>query len=161
MPSLPQHDALLDDRLVLMVESYQRLTSNELLPSFSLKEGVDGAQVASLRLALWKAPFAIVAHGVEADPVFFYGNRIALALFGMSFDEFTCLPSRCSAEPLDQKERAALLEKVNSIGFVDDYSGMRIAKSGKRFMLRGATVWNLLDEVGAYHGQAARFSVPA
>jgi len=40
---------------------------------------------------------------------------------------------------------------------VDGYSGMRIAKSGKRFMITDATVWNLIDERGLPQGQAAVF----
>ncbi|HXU93778.1 MAG TPA: MEKHLA domain-containing protein [Gallionella sp.] len=112
-----------------------------------------------LRSALWEAPRAIVAHGTEADPVFFYGNRLALQLFEMSFEEFARLPSRLSAEPLAQEARVKLLEKVVKQGYVDGYSGMRIASSGRRFMISDCTVWNLVDEAGAVHGQAATFVV--
>jgi hypothetical protein len=138
-----------------MVSSYRRLTGKSLLPALAVER--DGVMTAPLRLALWNAPFALVAHGVEADPIFFYGNRVALALFEMDFEEFTSLPSRCSAEPVAQEARAAMLEKVNRLGFIDDYSGMRITKSGKRFMIEDATIWNLLDTTGCYHGQAAVF----
>jgi len=41
-------------------------------------------------------------------------------------------------------------------GYIDDYSGVRIAKSGRRFLIERATVWNL-GEV-EYQGQAATFS---
>jgi hypothetical protein len=115
------------------------------------------SDIAALRLALWNAPRAIVAHGTEDDPVFFYGNRLALQLFEMSFDEFTRLPSRFSAEPLAREERSKLLERVTRQGYADNYSGMRIASSGKRFMIEDGTVWNLADEQGDYHGQAAVF----
>jgi len=106
---------------------------------------------------VWEAPRAIVAHGTEADPIFFYGNRVALQWFEMSEAEFTRLPSRLSAEPMAQEARVKLLQKVTQQGYVDGYSGMRIAKSGRRFMITDATVWNLLDEAGEYHGQAAVF----
>jgi hypothetical protein len=111
----------------------------------------------ALREALWNAPRAIVAHGTEADPVFFYGNRLALQFFEMSFDEFTRLPSRFSAEPLAREERAKLLERVTRQGYADNYSGMRVASSGKRFMIADGTVWNLIDEQGNHQGQAAVF----
>ncbi len=117
-----------------------------------------GGDVEALRRALWEAPFVIVAHGTEADPVFFYGNRVALQQFEMSFEQFTRLPSRCSAEPLNRAERAKLLERVTRQGYVDDYCGMRVASSGRRFMISGGTVWNLVDEQGVRHGQAATFS---
>jgi hypothetical protein len=113
----------------------------------------------TLREAIWNAPRAIVAHGTEADPVFFYGNRLALQLFEMTFDEFTRLPSRLSAEPLAREERALLLDRVTRQGYVDGYSGLRIAKSGKRFMIADGTVWNLVDGYGRRHGQAAVFVV--
>ena len=99
----------------------------------------------------------VEAHGTEADPVFFYGNRLALQFFEMSFDEFTRLPSRFSAEPLVREERAKLLERVTRQGYADNYSGMRVASSGKRFMIADGTVWNLIDEQGNHQGQAAVF----
>jgi hypothetical protein len=34
---------------------------------------------------------------------------------------------------------------------------MRIAKSGRRFWIENATVWELIDEAGRRHGQAAAF----
>jgi hypothetical protein len=37
---------------------------------------------------------------------------------------------------------------------------MRIAQSGRRFMITDTTVWNLSDETGVVHGQAAVF-IPA
>ncbi|HRF30778.1 MAG TPA: MEKHLA domain-containing protein, partial [Azonexus sp.] len=108
--------------------------------------------------ALWQAPRVIVAHGTEADPVFFYGNRLALHTFDMDFASFTRLPSRYSAEPLARKERARLLERVSRDGFIDDYAGVRISASGKRFRIERAVVWNLVDRAGGHHGQAATFS---
>lgn len=151
MPSSPPSDPALDDRLRLIIESYRRLTGKEIIK--------DAPQdVAALNQALWEAPCAIVAHDTEDDPVFFYGNRLALELFEMDFAAFTQLPSRYSAEPLERDARARLLARVSAQGFVDDYAGVRIARSGRRFMISHATVWNLVDEAGVLSGQAATFS---
>ncbi|BBJ00578.1 MEKHLA domain-containing protein [Ferrigenium kumadai] len=150
MPSSLPSDVVQDERLRLIVDSYRRLTGRPLL------DEVPGGDEA-LRLALWEAPRAIVAHGTEADPIFFYGNRLALELFEMSFEEFSRLPSRLSAEPLAQEARVKLLAKVAQRGYVDGYSGMRIASSGRHFMISDCTVWNLADEAGIPHGQAAVF----
>lgn len=150
MPSLKPSDASLDERLLLIVASYRRLTGKPLIDDAP-------TDVVALREAVWNAPRAIVAHGTEDDPIFFYGNRLALQLFEMSFDEFARLPSRLSAEPLAQEARVKLLDKVARQGYVDNYSGMRIAKSGRRFMIADATVWNLMDSAGVLHGQAATF----
>lgn len=147
----PPCDAVPDERLRLIVGSYRRLTGKNLLGEIPDDD-------LALRRALWNAPRAIVAHGTEADPVFFYGNRLALELFEMDFTTFTGLPSRYSAEPLERDARARLLERVTQQGYVDDYSGVRIAASGKRFMIEAATVWNLIDEAGSHRGQAATFS---
>lgn len=147
MPSSKPSDATLR----LIVESYQRLTGKPLIP-------IVPSDAVELRAALWTAPYAIVAHGTEDDPIFFYGNRAALQWFEMTAEEFAQLPSRLSAEPLAQEARVKLLERVAQQGYVDGYSGMRIAKSSRRFMITDATVWNLLDETGQYHGQAAIFS---
>ena len=53
-----------------------------------------------------------------------------------------------------------MLARVTQHGYVDDYAGVRIAKDGTRFMIRNATVWNLMDQGGGYCGQAARFDPP-
>jgi len=114
---------------------------------------------AALADAVWEAPFAIVAHGTEADPVFFYGNRYALRCFEMTFEDFVRLPSRLSAEPLARAARDQLLSKVARQGYVDGYGGMRISSSGRRFTICDGTVWNLIGEAGACCGQAAIFKV--
>ena len=135
-------------RLRLIADSYRRLTAREL----------PRAPADDLAMSLWLAPAAILAHGTEPDPVFFYGNRLTLELFEMDFAAFTRLPSRFSAEPLLREERALLLARVARDGFIDDYSGVRIAASGRRFRIERATVWNLVDAAGLRHGQAAVFA---
>jgi len=150
MPSSPPSDARLDESLRHIVESYRRLTGKALINDVP-------EDIAALRAAVWNAPRAIVAHGTEADPVFFYGNRLALQLFKMGFDEFARLPSRLSAEPLAQDAREKVLHKVAERGYIDGYSGMRIAQSGRRFMITECTIWNLADADGVHHGQAAVF----
>lgn len=108
--------------------------------------------------ALWSAPLAVVAHGTESDPVFFFGNRTALGLFEMAFEDFTRLPSRFSAEPLAREERARLLDRVTRDGWINDYEGVRISATGKRFRISNAAVWNLTDIRGNALGQAAAFA---
>lgn len=139
--------AALDARVPLIAESFQRLLGRPL---------VDGPDVAE---ALWNAPQAIVAHGVEDDPVFFFGNCAALAAFETIFEDFTRLPSRLSAEAPLRGERQALLDRVTSHGFIDDYTGIRISAKGRHFRIENAIVWNLIDETGVRHGQAATFAV--
>ena len=107
---------------------------------------------------IFRAPFVLVSHGTQNDPILNYGNAAALALWEMSWDELTRTPSRLTAEAPNREERARLLAAVTANGFIDDYSGIRISKTGRRFRIAQATVWNLLDERGKYSGQAAMFS---
>ena len=107
---------------------------------------------------LYFAPYAVVSHNVAEEPIFNYGNHAALQLFAMTWEEFTALPSRLSAEPLHQPERARLFEQVRAKGYIDDYRGVRIAKTGRRFWIENATVWTLHDEDRHLYGQAALFA---
>jgi len=134
-------------RLSSVVNSYQRLTGQPLVD----------ADHADLWQACWVAPRVIVAHGTEADPIFFYGNQLALERFELDFAAFTRLPSRYSAEPLLREERDALLARVQERGFIDDYAGVRVSASGTRFRIEQAVVWNVFDEAGERRGQAATF----
>lgn len=134
----------------LIVDSHQQVVGRPLVPA--------GEDDAELWRALWNAPRVVVAHGTQPDPVFCYGNRLALELFELDWAAFTALPSRYSAEPLAREERAALLDRVSRFGFIDDYAGVRISSTGKRFRISRATVWNLIDTEGVYRGQAASFS---
>lgn len=131
----------------LLRASYRHWTGNCLLAATL----ADDEAVA----ALDTMPSAIVSHDTHPDPVFNYANHAALQLFEMSWQQFTSLPSRLSAEPLLRAERERLLQQVAQHGYIDDYCGVRISASGKRFLIRNATVWNLLDEAGQPYGQAA------
>jgi hypothetical protein len=106
---------------------------------------------------LFEAPFALLSHDAAPDPVFTYVNRTAMALWEMGWAEMTRLPSRLSAEPMERAARARFLADVQARGFVEGYEGVRVAKSGRRFRIREALLWNLLDETGRTCGQAALF----
>ena len=140
-PWLEQHVANLRD-------SYLHFTGRLLIPA--------EVPVADAARALDAASFAVVSHGTQPDPIFNYANRAALALFRMSWDVFVCLPSRLSAETMEREARAQLLERVARTGYADDYRGVRVAADGSRFMIEGATVWNVIDAQGKLIGQAAR-----
>jgi hypothetical protein len=96
--------------------------------------------------------------GTETDPVLNYGNAAALGLWEMTWAELTRTPSRLTAEAPNREERARLLATVAARGFIDDYSGIRISKTGRRFRIAQATVWNLRDDRGQPAGQAAMFT---
>jgi PAS domain S-box-containing protein len=104
------------------------------------------------------APFVVLSHNTQPDPRFIYANRAAQSCFGYSWEEFITLPSRLSAEEPNRAERQRLLDAVTTNGFIDNYRGVRITKSGRRFWIEKAIVWQLVDDHGQLLGQAATFS---
>ncbi|MGR8947419.1 MAG: MEKHLA domain-containing protein [Gammaproteobacteria bacterium] len=133
----------------LLTGSFFRVTGNRLAA-----DDYDDEEIAQL---IFNADKVVVSHGIEKDPIFNYANRLAMELFEMSWTEFVAMPSRLSAEAPHRDERARLMRTVATQGFIDNYSGVRISKSGKRFMIEAATVWNVTDTDGKYCGQAATF----
>ena len=134
----------------IIAQSLKHWTGRELLA---------GAGSAAERAeSVFRAPFVLVSHGTEADPVLNYGNQAALALWEMTWAELTRTPSRLTAEAPNREERARLLAAVAKNGFIDDYSGIRISKNGRRFRIAQATVWNLISPTGQPCGQAALFA---
>ncbi|MQR01423.1 MEKHLA domain-containing protein [Glaciimonas soli] len=133
--------------LHILTESYRRLTGRNLM-----------ASDADAHWLYHDAPFSLLAHSAAIDPCFIYANQSAQNCFEYNWDEIIKLPSRLSAEMLDRAERQRLLDAVTQHGYIDNYSGIRIAKSGRRFWIKNATVWNLTDEKGIQHGQAALFA---
>ncbi|MBX9759791.1 MAG: MEKHLA domain-containing protein [Beijerinckiaceae bacterium] len=133
----------------LLLRSFARVVGRDLLPS--------GDSEAENARALFEAPFVVLSHGLQDDPVLNYGNRQALTLWEMSFAELTRMPSRVTAEPMLREERERLLAIAAQKGFIDDYAGVRISATGRRFRIENAIIWNVTDETGARVGQAATF----
>lgn len=142
---------MVDDRyLQHLLDSYRRWLGRELIA----RDGPPRSQAERL----FHAPMVVLCHGMQADPVFNYGNRAALELFEVDPSTLTSMPSQLSAEPLQRDERARLLARTTRDGYVDDYQGVRISSSGRRFRIDQAIVWNVLDETNQQIGQAATFS---
>lgn len=130
-----------------VLRSYHTLTGKHLISSSE----DDAKQV-------YHAPFVLLSHDGAADPLLTYGNLAAQKLFAMGWSELAGMPSQKTAELPERAEREELLRRVAENGFIDDYSGIRIAADGRRFMIRNATVWNVTDMSGSRIGQAATFS---
>jgi len=145
----PWQDPSVIAQTQLIARSLKQWTGRDLLPGeFS---------PADFAERVFHAPFVLVSHGTETDPVLNYGNQNALKLWDMSWDELTSTPSRLTAEAPNREERARLLSAVTANGHIDNYTGIRIAKTGRRFRITKALVWNLLDEHRRHSGQAAMF----
>lgn len=107
---------------------------------------------------LFEAPFVMVSHGAEQDPILNYGNQAALDLWEMSWEEFISTPSRLTAEVGDRIERGRMLERARIDGYFIGYRGVRVSSTGRRFLVEQAVIWNVIDPTGNLVGQAAMFS---
>lgn len=134
----------------IMLDSFRRFVGKDLIERAD--DPVAEAQ------ALFEAPFVVVSHATQDDPILNYGNQTALGLWQMDIPTLTSMPSRLTAEPMHRDERAQLMARAARDGYVDDYRGIRISSSGKRFLIEQAIVWNLVDADGKRVGQAATFS---
>jgi hypothetical protein len=131
-----------------LLNSYRQWTGQELIQRTTPEADLQ---------TLWETPRVVVSHGTQSDPVFEYGNRLALELWELPLHDFLGMPSRKTAEPVHQDDRRRLLERTRQHGFVDDYRGVRISRTGKRFMIQNALLWTVLNRDGKAIGQAATF----
>jgi hypothetical protein len=149
MIQIPESDELAR-HAVRLVRSHRRWTGRDLVPWLDDPRALLRSVIA--------APFVIVSHGAQADPILNFGNRVALGLWEMEWQDLIQTPSRYTAEPENREARAQLIAEVTRHGFIDNIRGIRISKRGRRFEIRQATVWNIIDDAEMYWGQAATFS---
>ena len=133
-----------------LLSSFRHWFERGLLPGQS-----PDPQIAAHQL--FCAPFVVLSHGTEADPVLNYGNQAALDLWEMDWTDFTQMPSRLTAEPDLREVRSQLLATAAQQGYITDYQGIRISKTGQRFFIQNAIIWKVLDQTGQHCGQAATF----
>ena len=137
-----------------ILDSYRRHLGHDLIAR--------SGDVEDEAARLFAAPFVVLSHGTEPDPVLNYGNALALQLWEMSADALTRMPSRLTAEPMTHAARESALQQTRAQGFATGYVGVRISATGRRFTIENATLWNVLDAsgrpAGQPNGQAATFA---
>ena len=84
----------------ILAQSYRQLLGRKLVDRSNTPE--------ELAEALFHAPFVVVSHGTQADPILNYGNLKALQLWSLSWQELTQTPSRLTAEPVNRATRSAM-----------------------------------------------------
>lgn len=134
----------------ILLDSFRHFVGRELI-----ERSGDADQEAR---DVFEASFVVVSHGTQEDPILNYGNQTALTLWQTDIPTLTAMPSRLTAEPMHRNERAQLMTRAARNGFVDDYRGIRISSSGRKFLIEQAIIWNLVDAEGHRVGQAATFS---
>lgn len=133
----------------LLLDSYEQLLKLPLME----RKGTAEEQAK----ALFFAPFVVVSHGTQEDPIFNYANQKALQLWEMNWDDFTQMPSRLSAEDVYRDERKQFLQQAAQQDFSELFQFIRITSKGRRFLIDRAIVWNVFDEEHQYCGQAAHY----
>lgn len=107
---------------------------------------------------LFNSSMAVLAHNNAGDPALTYANATALRLWKRPWNEMVGMPSRLTAAQSERKERAASLKQALAIDAINTYSGIRVDRCGRQFMIHNARIWTLWDEEGRRCGQAAAFS---
>ena len=77
-----------------------------------------------------------------------------------SFDAMPELPARVRTRLKAEARLCVLptaLETDSSDGFTRNYTGRRVSRSGRFFLIENATVWTLKDEKGGVFGTGAFF----
>jgi phosphoribosylanthranilate isomerase len=148
-PLFVRHRDFLVPHIQMLLRSYRHWLKEDLIPMSA--DPMDNAY------RLFHADRAVLSGTADEDQILNFGNLTTLRLWEMDWDTLTRMPSRYTAEPMHRDEREAFLKRVRENGYVDDYQGIRISSTGKRFRIEQATVWNLIDDKGVYCGQAATF----
>ena len=135
-------------RLALIAESFARLAGKPLV---DLTPG-------GFEEAMWHAPRAIVAYGIEPEPRFFYGNRVALEVLAMTSGELIGTIANRLGEPVLREEQSRMIAGLARHDIVDMYAVVGLAANGRRYAISNAQLWNLVDRHGGHHGRAATFA---
>ena len=106
---------------------------------------------------LFSCGFPVLAHGIGADPALIYANAAALQLWGRRWADMVGMPSRLTAPVEVRSERRQALKQAQTQDAMRGYGGVRIDQQGRRFMIRNARIWTLLDEENRPIGQAVCF----
>lgn len=133
-----------------VVASYARVTGGDLIAEAGLDPNMPGRSA-------WLGNFALLTHRGDAEAILNYGNAFALKLWECDWQSFTSTPSDKTAPAEDRALRSEAMEKVASSGFVKGYSGRRISLTGRLFLIKNVTIWQLLDGQGISFGVAAFF----
>ncbi|MGV7221077.1 MAG: MEKHLA domain-containing protein [Nitrospinales bacterium] len=138
------------EHVSILLSNLYKWTGVDLVKKFGISD-------QDLGKGIFEAQFCLLSSDLSDDPVLNYGNQTALDLWEMSWGELTSTCSRDTAKPDKQSDRDELMRRVNENNFVTGYNGMRVSKSGKEFIIKDVTIWNLFDGDDNPYGRAAWF----
>ena len=107
---------------------------------------------------LFSSDVAVLAHDNSRDPLLIYANATALRLWERPWEDMIGMPSRYTAEAEARLQRYSALQRAKQGDAFEGYSGVRVSRTGQRFMISNARIWTLWDDKNCNCGQAAAFS---
>ena len=143
-----------------IVASHRRAFGRALLATAATASPAPDPRL--LAQELFAAATVVLAHdGAPLDqaegPRLTYANRAALRLWRRDWAAMVGMPSNRTAEPAERAGRQQALAAAQQHQAIAHYSGIRIDSQGRRFAIRGARIWTLLDDRSQPCGQAAAF----
>lgn len=106
---------------------------------------------------VWSGDFALLTHRGDPQAMLNYGNAFALRPWEFDWDQFSATPSSATAPEEGRAAREEMMQQVIQNGFVTGYSGQRISRTGRLFLIQDVTIWRLLEESGESLGVGAFF----
>lgn len=133
--------------------------AGEILAAYRTRLGVDlvprSGDAAEDARRLFELPRAVLAHDAQASPRLDWANRAAGVAFDAAPDRLVGLPSVETAPPDAIADRRRLFDALARRGFVTGYSGVRISRTGRRFVIEDVTIFPVADAAGRPAGHAA------
>jgi hypothetical protein len=134
-----------------VIASCRRVAGLDLIQQENLQRDCLGKSV-------FYGKFALLTHRGGADAILNYGNDYVLKLWDTTWAEFITMPSKLTAPEEGRETREEFMETVRHNGFATGYDGIRISRTGRRFVIKDVTVWQLVDGDGLNFGVGAYFS---
>jgi hypothetical protein len=133
-----------------VIDSFARATGKSLIHQAGIDSEAPGRSA-------WLGNFALLTHRGDARATLNYGNAFALSLWEYDWNTFVSTPSAATAPDEASELRDVVMKKVGHDNFVAGYSGARISRTGRRFLIQDVTIWRLMDEAGGSFGVGAFF----
>lgn len=138
------------EHVAMLLDNLKRLTGFDLAGTYNISDDELGKRV-------FEADFYLLSNDASKDAILNYANKKALDLWEMTWEGLTQTPARLTAKLDNRQKRDDAMRRVNENNFIEGYSGVRISKSGKEFLIKDVAIWNLFTKDGKPCGRAAWF----
>jgi hypothetical protein len=135
---------------LLMLRCLKELSGIDVLA----EEKLTGADLGK---KIFFGDFFLLSHQGGEGARLNYANAFVLDAWELGWEQMSGMPSSHTAREDRREAREELMRQVREKGYITNYSGIRMSRTGKEFWIREGVVWNLRDTSGGPYGQAAYF----